>query len=196
MHSSTQLLAGAPLLLLVIATGVLANDWDAGDDTFDPKISSVIIKGYSRTGDPTPFYKDGISAVESYTSVEAKPDQNLGATVWLSLDVPFVPGQTGPQEGGELFLSVDQTEDLIQFLEEAVENPEEKRDLGNIFPEGSFEKWTVEVDPGNDAGPIVLRRNKEEEIDHFRFRINPARKLIGTLVHFREEANQLASKAP
>jgi hypothetical protein len=196
MKSFPKIPGLAILSPLVISLALNAADWDADDETFDPTIPSVMIKGYSRTGDPTPFYKDGIAAVESYTSVEAKPDQNLGATVWLSLDVPFVPGQTGPQEGGELFLSVDQTEDLIQFLKEAVENPEEKRDLGNVFPEGSFEKWTVEVDPGNNAGPIVLRRNKEGEIDHFRFRINPARKLIGTLEHFQKEAHRLASKAP
>lgn len=179
-------------LLCVVLSPLGASDWDAEDTTFDPSIESVVIQGSTRLGDPTPFFKEGFS-VQSYTHVEAKEDSNLGATVWVSLIVPFVPGQTGPQEGAFLVLSIDQATELVGFLETALEDAESERDTGKIFPEGQHETWTVKVDPSDSSLPIVLEMEHNEETDRYHFGINPAAKLVDTLKRVSEQANELAS---
>ncbi len=169
-----------------------ADDWHPDDETFDPSIESVVVQGSTRLGDPTPFHKDGLG-VQSYTVVEAKPDQVLGAQIHFALIVPFVPGQTGPQEGGALFLSLAQAEKLIGYLEDALENPTESRDVGKVFEDDYYQQYTVVVDANNETAPVVLRHEMNEEVDQFRFAISPTRKLIDTLQHFLKEGHKIAS---
>lgn len=169
-----------------------ATDWDPEDTDFDPAIESVIVQGSTRIGDPTPFFKEGFN-IQSYTHIEAKADDNLGATIWFSLIVPFVPGQTGPQEGAFLVLSVDQASDLIRFLEKAIQAPEKEKSFGKIFQEGKNEIWTVKVDPGDESLPVVLEMEVNEETDRYHFGINPATKLVDTLKKVSAQANEIAS---
>ena len=183
------------LLLLALAFpfhSLQADDWHPEDETFDPSIESVIVQGSTRLGDPTPFHKDGLG-VQSYTVVDAKPDQNLGALIHFALIVPFVPGQTSPQEGGALFLSVDQTQKLVGYLKEALEKPDKSRDVGKVFDDGYYQQYTVVVDAKNASAPVVLRHEMNEEVDQFRFAINPTKKLIDTLEHFIKEGQKIAS---
>lgn len=190
MRTLTSLL----IVLLTLSSSIHANDWDPEGTTYDPSIQSVNVNGASRPGDPTPFYKEGLSVL-SFTSVEAKLDPNLGSMIWLNLIVPFVPGQTGPQEGDSLYLSIPQAEDLIEKLQTALENAEEEKDLGPIYPEGERKQWTVMTDPRDSALPIVLEMEENEERDRYHFGINPTKKLIDTLQKVSEEAAKLGPGA-
>jgi len=180
------------LLPLPLPLPLQSADWDPEDTTFDPTIESVVVQGATRIGDPTPFYKEGMG-VQSYTTVEAKPDDNLGAMIWFSLIVPFVPGQTGPQEGASIFLSIDQAETLIKKLETALTSPDKEKTLGTIFPEGNYQQWTVKIDPSDSSLPIVLEMEMNEETDRYHFGINPTKKLIDSLKKVSAKANEIAS---
>lgn len=180
-----------PTIVALVSPAAEANDWSPEDTDFDPTVFETIIEGHSRLGDPTPFYKEGVG-VQSYTVVEAREDNVLGATINFALIVPFVPGQTGPQDGGAMYLSVVQAETLVGYLEEALAAPDKEREIGKVFPDDYYQQWTVKVVP-TDSRPVVLEMEMNEETDRYHFAINPTKKLIDTLKKVTAKAQEISS---
>ncbi len=168
-----------------------AATWDPEDDTFDPSVKETIANGSSRIGDPSPFRQDGYDIV-GYTYLVAKADENSGVLVWVSFIVPFVPGEMEKPGGATMFLSVKQAETLQALLTKATKGAgaKDRKKVGVVFENPTYETWKVFVDGGTDA-PIVLHRKRAENTEQYRLALNPAKKMLDALNHYVAEGKKL-----
>ncbi len=186
-------------VFIILTTGFLLSrfcvaDWNPEDDTFDPSVTETIANGSTRIGDPSPFRQDGYDIV-GYTYLVAKSDETSGVLVWVSLIVPFVPGEMEKPGGASMFLSVEQAETLQGHLAKAIEEAgaEDRQEIGVVVENGSYETWKVFVDGSTDA-PVVLHRKRGETTEQYRLSVNPARKMLDALNYYIAEGKKLEAE--
>lgn len=195
----TATLVGVVLLVVTtLCAGPhgLAADWDPNDNTFDPKIQSVVIGNRSWLGDPSPFVHVESSRT-GYTHVNATNYPNLDPAVVISLMVPLNVGETKPPAGGMLMLDQEQSAVFIKSAEQILGNKEsakEKKRTIKTMLEGAT--WTMIPVLGDSQQRAIRLENKtDDKVFVYQFSANATKKLIGAIRHSVDKlAKEEASK--
>ncbi|WP_372895203.1 hypothetical protein [Stieleria sp.] len=171
-------------LLFLFSTGLLlADDWSADDDTFDPSLQSVVIGDRSWIGDPSPFVHVESSRT-GYTYVNATNYSGLDPAVQLSLMVPLKAGESQPPGGGMLMLNGEQTRAFIKAITDAIESkPGETEEGVQIKTALEGAQWSLAAAKDNDTRVLHLDNKLKEKSHRYRFSVNASKKLIGAIKH-------------
>jgi hypothetical protein len=183
---------GCLLISCTFAGSLIADDWDANDDTFDPKIKSVVIGDRSWIGDPSPFVHTGLSRT-GYTHVNVTNFQGFPPSVQISLMVPLVAGETRPPAGGMLMLDKAQTAKVIEVLKDAVkdgqQDPQKRVQLKTSLEQAD---WVLVYGTGKGQRCLQWENKTKDKTDTYQFSINASKKLLGAIEH---SLKSLESKA-
>ncbi len=170
-------------LFLLSAGLLLADDWSADDDTFDPSLQSVVIGDRSWIGDPSPFVHIESSRT-GYTHVNATNYSGLDPAVQLSLMVPLKAGESQPPGGGMLLLNREQTQAFIKAIADAIASKHGGKPEGEQIKtslEGA--QWSLTPAKDNDTRVLHLENRLKEKTHRYRFSVNASKKLLGAIKH-------------
>ncbi|QDV41053.1 hypothetical protein Enr13x_08910 [Stieleria neptunia] len=182
------------LLFLLTAGLLLADDWSAEDDTFDPSLPSVVIGDRSWIGDPSPFVH-AQSSRTGYTHVNATNYPGLDPAVQLSLMLPLKAGETQPPGGGMLLLNEAQTRTLIKAFTDAVESkPGEKPEGVQIETSLEGAIWSLTAAEDDETRVVHLENKLKEKTHRYRFSVNASKKLLGAIKHSLEKLDSPAAE--
>ncbi|MCA9135705.1 MAG: hypothetical protein KDB00_03075 [Planctomycetales bacterium] len=177
-------LFGCLLLACVFVGPIVAGDWDANDDSFDPNIHSVVIGDRSWLGDPSPFVFTELSR-RGYTHVNATNYEGFDPSVAISLMVPNPLGDTSSPHGGMLMMNKDQTLVFIKHVTDLLK-AEEKDSEKRIEIKSAFKgaDWAL-VSKHDDSGQLIvqLENKTADKTDVYRFTANASKKLLGAIRH-------------
>lgn len=181
-----------PLISWTFAGSLIADDWDPNDDTFDPKIKSVVIGDRSWIGDPSPFVYTGLSRT-GYTHVNATQFQGFPPAVQISLMVPLVAGETKPPAGGMLMFDKAQTTKVIEVPKDAVKDGQ-KDQQKRVQLKTSLKNadWVLVYVTNQGQRCLQFENKTKDKTDKYRFSINASKKLLGAI---QQSLKSLESKA-
>jgi hypothetical protein len=185
---------GCLFIFSLLAGSLVAQDWDANDDTFDPNIKSVVIGDRSWIGDPSPFVHSGTSRT-GYTYVNATQFEGFPPSVQISLMVSLAAGETAPPAGGMLMFNKEQTAEMVKVLSEAL-TAGKKDQAKRIQIKTSLKDadWALVTITDKDQRFIQLEFKTEDKIDKYRFSINASKKLLGAVQHSLKNLETKAKK--
>ena len=185
---------GCVLILSLFAGSLVAQDWDANDDTFDPTIKSVVIGDRSWIGDPSPFEHTGTSRT-GYTYVNATQFEGFPPSVQISLMVPLAAGETVPPAGGMLMFNKEQTEEIIKVLSEAIKaGKKDKTKRIKVKTSLKDADWTLVTTTEKDQRFIQLEFKTKDKVDKYRFTNNASKKLLCAVQHSLKNLEAKAKK--
>lgn len=182
------------LIFSLLAGSLVAQDWDANDDTFDPKLKSVVIGERSWIGDPSPFVFTEQSRT-GYTHVNATQFEGFPPSVQISLMVPLAAGEKTPPAGGMLMLDKEQTTEMVKVLSEALKAGK-KVDSKRVKLKTALKDadWTLVSSSEKDQRFIQLEFKSKDKVDKYRFSINASKKLLGAIQHSLKSLDKKTKK--
>ncbi|MCA9190813.1 MAG: hypothetical protein KDB03_03585 [Planctomycetales bacterium] len=162
------------LILLMVLAGIarplLAQDWSAEDETFDPSIHSVVIGERSWIGDPSPFVHVD-SARTGYTHVHATDYEGMAPAVQLSLMLPLLAGESEPPGGGMMLLNKEQTEVFMKAWSTAISrNPDQKPESISLKTSMSDAQWVLKCGGEKGLNTCSLKTNFQRNCINIDFR--------------------------
>jgi hypothetical protein len=185
-------LLGCLLGLFAMCASSRADDWDPNDDTFDPRIQSVVIGDSSWLGDPSPFLFMGLART-GYTHVNQVNWEGYDPSIQIALMVPQKDGETQPPAGGMLLLNHAQGSEFIKVLEGAVKaQPKQKRTVIKTGMKDAHWALTCVAEEGQRF--LQLESKSQDQVDVYRFSVNASKKLLGAMRHFLEKLEKTSEK--
>jgi hypothetical protein len=174
---------------IAIATSVLAHqdsDWHADDETFDPKLKSVVIGNNSWIGDPSPFQWVETQRT-GYTHVQPTKYEGLPPAIQVSLMVPQGTTEDQPHHGTMLLLSAEQTAQMLTQLKSLIETKSEKGTEKQRLPTAMEQAdWQLGKQLQANTQYVEFENKVSDQTFVYRFSIPATKKLIGAIEHALE----------
>lgn len=182
------------LAFTLLQCSLVADDWDANDDTFDPSIQSVVIGNATWLGDPSPFVHTELART-GYTYVSPVAYQGFEPSLQISLMVPLAAGETTPPAGGMLLLDKTQALEFIKVFESGIKAEPKDRDQRIQIKTGMKEAdWALTFDHEKDQRFLQFENKNKSKVDKYRFTINASKKLLGAIKHSLEKLEAKTDK--